>query len=464
MISKRRSGASSTPGWPKAGALMPCCPVAGPSAPTARCTRRGWPVSAAGSMAMTVAIVDYGSGNLHSAPRRSNARRARVGGPGRPACVTGDPDRCAAPIAWCCRGSALCGLSPRARCAARHGRGAQRNGAPQGSRSSVFASAAIDGRARSRIRGGRRPGLDRRRGRSHRAGGPELKIPHMGWNTLATAAASPAAGIPLGPRGLHAYFVHSYQLKVEDRADLVAEADYGGPYGRRRRANLCGHPIPSRRRVSAWPRPDRQFPEVEAVIPFPRSISRTASRASRAGRHGARHRVQSRPGSQARVREQGFEYLHIVDLDGAFAGKPMNAPAPSTASWSRRSRSSSAAASATWRPWKGVAGEGRARVIIGTAAVRDPISSEAGARDIPGDRGRGSMRARWQGGGARLAETSELFGARHRPPLRGRRRRGDHLHRCLARRHAHRPQSRRHHCAGGGRLHSGDRLGRARSR
>ena len=36
-------------------------------------------------------------------------------------------------------------------------------------------------------------------------------------------------GIAVGPQGLHGYFVHSYHLKVADRHDLVAEADYGGP-------------------------------------------------------------------------------------------------------------------------------------------------------------------------------------------------------------------------------------------
>jgi len=57
-----------------------------------------------------------------------------------------------------------------------------------------------------------------------------LKIPHMGWNTLKAVRPHPLLdGIALGPQGLHAYFVHSYQLNPEDRADLVAEADYGGP-------------------------------------------------------------------------------------------------------------------------------------------------------------------------------------------------------------------------------------------
>ena len=56
-----------------------------------------------------------------------------------------------------------------------------------------------------------------------------LKIPHMGWNTLETHRPHPLLeGIPLGPGGLHAYFVHSYHLRVEDVADLVADCDDGG--------------------------------------------------------------------------------------------------------------------------------------------------------------------------------------------------------------------------------------------
>jgi glutamine amidotransferase len=59
---------------------------------------------------------------------------------------------------------------------------------------------------------------------------PQLKIPHMGWNTLNVARPHKLVeGLTLGPQGLHAYFVHSYELKVAQRADLVAEADYGGP-------------------------------------------------------------------------------------------------------------------------------------------------------------------------------------------------------------------------------------------
>lgn len=57
-----------------------------------------------------------------------------------------------------------------------------------------------------------------------------LKIPHMGWNTLSVA--TPHAllkDIATGPNGLHAYFVHSYHLAAKDRRVVVAETDYGGP-------------------------------------------------------------------------------------------------------------------------------------------------------------------------------------------------------------------------------------------
>jgi glutamine amidotransferase len=58
---------------------------------------------------------------------------------------------------------------------------------------------------------------------------PALKIPHMGWNTLRVLRDHPLlVGIKTGPDGLHAYFVHSYQLVVADPTSLVADTDYGG--------------------------------------------------------------------------------------------------------------------------------------------------------------------------------------------------------------------------------------------
>ncbi len=59
---------------------------------------------------------------------------------------------------------------------------------------------------------------------------PNLKIPHMGWNTITVRHDHPVLdGIHTGPDGLHAYFVHSYHLAAKDADDVVAVADYGGP-------------------------------------------------------------------------------------------------------------------------------------------------------------------------------------------------------------------------------------------
>ena len=57
-----------------------------------------------------------------------------------------------------------------------------------------------------------------------------LKVPQIGWNTLTLNRPHPLFdGIPTGPDGLHAYFVHSYHLKAERADDVVAVTDYGGP-------------------------------------------------------------------------------------------------------------------------------------------------------------------------------------------------------------------------------------------
>lgn len=59
---------------------------------------------------------------------------------------------------------------------------------------------------------------------------PALKIPHMGWNTLDVVSPHALlADIPTGPAGLHAYFVHSFHLAASERRVVVAETGYGGP-------------------------------------------------------------------------------------------------------------------------------------------------------------------------------------------------------------------------------------------
>jgi len=56
---------------------------------------------------------------------------------------------------------------------------------------------------------------------------PTLKIPHMGWNELTPRGDHPVlAGLPAGT---HVYFVHSFELYPSDPANVLAETDYGGP-------------------------------------------------------------------------------------------------------------------------------------------------------------------------------------------------------------------------------------------
>ena len=76
---------------------------------------------------------------------------------------------------------------------------------------------------------------------------PALKIPHMGWNTLTVRRPHPLlAGIRTGADGLHAYFVHSYHLAAARPELVIAECDYGGPVtamvGRDNMAGTQFHP------------------------------------------------------------------------------------------------------------------------------------------------------------------------------------------------------------------------------
>jgi glutamine amidotransferase len=58
---------------------------------------------------------------------------------------------------------------------------------------------------------------------------PSLKIPQIGWNTLDLKTSHPIFdGIPTGPDGLHAYFVHSYHLAARNSHDVIATTNYGG--------------------------------------------------------------------------------------------------------------------------------------------------------------------------------------------------------------------------------------------
>jgi len=55
-----------------------------------------------------------------------------------------------------------------------------------------------------------------------------FKIPHMGWNTLDLVKPhSLLEGLMLGDNGLHAYFVHSYHLEASERSNVIATTPYG---------------------------------------------------------------------------------------------------------------------------------------------------------------------------------------------------------------------------------------------
>ena len=180
---------------------------------------------------MTVAIVDYGSGNLHSAAKAFE-RAARDSGHAQPIAVTSDP----AVVAKADR-IVLPGVGAFADC---------RSGldAIPGMVEALNETVLQRGRPFFGICVGMQlmaergreyqvtPGLGWIAGEVDRIApnDPSLKIPHMGWNTLNILKAHPLLDdIPLGPDGLHAYFVHSYQLKADRHDDLVAQADYGGP-------------------------------------------------------------------------------------------------------------------------------------------------------------------------------------------------------------------------------------------
>jgi glutamine amidotransferase len=180
---------------------------------------------------MSVAIIDYGSGNLYSAAKAFE-RVARESGYDQPIVVTSDPDavrradRVVLPgvgaFADCKRGlDAVPGIIQAMEETVR-GKGRPFLGICVG-----MQLMAERGREYEVTQGlGWIPGEVDRIAPTD----PALKVPHMGWNTLAARAPHPLLeGIPLGPEGLHAYFVHSYNLNVAEPADLLAQSEYGGP-------------------------------------------------------------------------------------------------------------------------------------------------------------------------------------------------------------------------------------------
>ena len=299
---------------------------------------------------------------------------------------------------------------------------------------------------------------------------PNLKIPHMGWNTLNVARPHTLLdGLSFGPQGRHAYFVHSYQLKPASAPISWRTPITAAPSPRSSaRDNIVGtqfHPEKSQKLGLAlianflW-----KCGWELAVILFPAIDLKDGEAVRLEQGDMARATVFNRdPAAQARAFErQGFDYLHIVDLDGAFAGKPMNAAAverilaavkiPVQLGGGIRDR-------ATIDAWLG---KGVARVIIGTAAVRDPALVKEAARAHPGRVAVGLDARDGKVAVEGWAETSELAALDLAQAFRRRRRRRHHLHRRRARRHAQGPQSRRHHRARRSDLDPGHRFGRPR--
>ena len=91
------------------------------------------------------------------------------------------------------------------------------------------------------------------------------------------------------------------------------------------------------------------------------------------------------PAAQARAfAAQGFEYLHVVDLDGAFAGKPMNAQAVEAMLGAVTMPVQLGGGIRDLNTVEAWLAKGVARVIIGTAAVRDPELVKGAAKKFPG--------------------------------------------------------------------------------
>ena len=172
----------------------------------------------------SVALIDYGSGNLRSAEkalRRAAVTHAKV-------CVTGDPDA----VARADR-IVLPGVGAFKSCMAAL---ARRDGLIEAiteavkSRGVPFLGVCV-GMQLLGTRGlefGETPGLGWIEGDVVRMqpSDPALKVPHMGWNTLEMTRPHPLFASQ--PEGTHMYFTHSFVLQPKNPDDVIARAMHGG--------------------------------------------------------------------------------------------------------------------------------------------------------------------------------------------------------------------------------------------
>jgi glutamine amidotransferase len=180
---------------------------------------------------VSVVLVDYGSGNLHSAAKAFE-RAAREAGLDVPVQVSSDPE-----VVANAERIVLPGVGAFADC--RRGLDAV-PGMVEAMSEAVFERGkpflgicvGLPHRATRGLEKEPTPGLGWIHGdvAQIRPDDPSLKIPHMGWNTLHPQRDHPLLdGIQTGPEGLHAYFVHSYALESQDQDEVVAVSAYGGP-------------------------------------------------------------------------------------------------------------------------------------------------------------------------------------------------------------------------------------------
>ncbi len=179
----------------------------------------------------TVAIIDYGSGNLHSATKAFE-RAARETGIAAEIVLTAEPetvrraDRIVLPgvgaFADCRAGlDAVPGMVA-----------ALRESVEAKARPFLGICVGMQLMAERGLEKTVTPGLGWIAGDVEKMvpSDPSLKLPQIGWNTIHVRHDHPLlTGIATGETGLHAYFVHSYQLVARNDADIVATTDYGGP-------------------------------------------------------------------------------------------------------------------------------------------------------------------------------------------------------------------------------------------
>jgi glutamine amidotransferase len=179
---------------------------------------------------LSIAIIDYGAGNLRSAAKAFALAADRAGKP-QPVEVTADPSVVAAADRIVLPGDGAF-RDCRFNLDAIPGMIAAIDAAIDSGRPFLGICVGMQLLADRGLEHGETDGLGRISGTVAQIApsDPALKVPHMGWNTLDVARSHPLLeGIPTGPNGLHAFFLHAYELEPADAGDLVATADYGGP-------------------------------------------------------------------------------------------------------------------------------------------------------------------------------------------------------------------------------------------